>query len=38
VLTVVQTLRLRGRGVLDYLCRAVEALRAGSTAPRLLYG
>jgi transposase len=38
VLTVVQTLRLRGKGVLDYLCRAVEALRAGSTAPRLLYG
>lgn len=38
VLTVVHTLRLRGENVLDYLCRAVEALRAGSTAPRLFYG
>jgi transposase len=38
VLTVVHTLRLRGKNVLDYLCRAVEALRAGSTAPRLFYG
>jgi transposase len=37
VLTVVHTLRLHGKHVLDYLCRAVEALRAGSTAPRLFY-
>jgi len=37
-LTAVQTLRLQGRNVLDYLARAVEALRAGSSAPRLVYG
>jgi len=37
-LTAVQTLRLQGRNVLEYLCRAVEALRAGSPAPRLVYG
>jgi transposase len=37
-LTAVQTLRLQGRNVLDFLCRAVEALRAGSPAPRLVYG
>jgi transposase len=37
-LTAVQTLRLQGRDVLDFLCRAVEALRAGSPAPRLVYG
>jgi len=37
-LTAVQTLRLQGRNVLDYLARAVEALRAGSAAPRLVYG
>ena len=37
VLTIVHTLRLRGKNVLDYLCRAVEALRAGSAAPRLFY-
>jgi transposase len=38
VLTAVQTLRLQAKPVFDYLCRAVDALRAGSTAPRLVYG
>jgi transposase len=36
LLTVVQTLRLRGRGVLDYLCDAVAAHRAGLPTPKLL--
>jgi transposase len=36
MLTVVQTLRLQGRPVLDYLHRAVLAHRLGQPAPRLL--
>jgi transposase len=36
MLTVVTTLRLRGKAVLDYLSRAVEAHRAGLPAPSLL--
>ncbi len=36
LLTVVQTLRLRGRGVLAYLHEAVAAHRAGLPAPKLL--
>jgi transposase len=36
LLTVVQTLRLRGRGVLAYLCEAIAAHRAGLPAPKLL--
>jgi len=36
ILTVVQTLHLQGRPVLDYLCRAVAAQRAGTAAPALL--
>jgi len=36
MLTAVQTLRLRGRNVLDYLTRAVAAFRAGQPAPSLL--
>ena len=35
LLTVVHTLRLQGRNVLDYLCRAVEAHRTGRRPPRL---
>jgi transposase len=37
LLTVVQTRRLQGRPVLDYLCEALVAHRAGLPAPRLLY-
>ena len=37
LLTVVQTRRLQGRPVLDYLYEAVVAHRAGLPAPRLLY-
>jgi transposase len=36
VLTVVQTLRLQNRPVLDYLYRAIVAHRAGLPAPQLL--
>jgi transposase len=36
MLTVVQTLRLQKRPVLDYLYRAIVAHRAGLTAPQLL--
>jgi transposase len=36
ILTVVQTLRLQGRPVLDYLYQAVVAHRAGLPAPKLL--
>jgi transposase len=36
MLTAVQTLRLRGKNVLDFLTRAVAALRAGQPAPSLL--
>lgn len=38
LLTVVQTLRLQERNVLDYLEQSVRAHRAGSTAPKLLLG
>jgi transposase len=37
LLTVVQTRRLQGRPVLDYLHEALVAHRAGLPAPRLLY-
>lgn len=36
MLTVVQTLRLQNRSVLDYLVRAIEAHRSGLPAPQLL--
>ncbi len=36
MLTVVQTLRLQKRPVLDYLYRAVVAYRSGTPAPALL--
>jgi len=36
MLTVVTTLRLRHKGVLDYLCRALAAHRLGLPAPSLL--
>jgi hypothetical protein len=36
MLTVVQTLRLQKRPVLDYLHRAIVAHRAGLPAPQLL--
>jgi hypothetical protein len=36
ILTVVQTLHLQERPVLDYLCRALVAQRAGTAAPALL--
>ena len=36
ILTVVQTLHLQERPVLDYLCRALAAQRAGIAAPALL--
>jgi transposase len=36
ILTVVQTLHLQQRPVLDYLCRALAAQRAGTAAPALL--
>jgi transposase len=36
MLTVVQTLRLQKRSVLDYLVRAIEAHRSGRAAPQLL--
>ena len=36
MLTVVQTLRLQNRPVLDYLYRAISAHRAGLAAPQLL--
>ncbi len=36
MLTVVQTLRLQNRPVLDYLCRAIVAHRSGLPAPQLL--
>jgi transposase len=36
ILTVVQTLRLQGRGVLDFLCRTLAADRAGGPLPDLL--
>src|SRR5262249_50107003 len=36
LLTVVQTRRLQGRSVLDYLYEAIAAHRAGLPAPRLL--
>ena len=36
MLTVVQTLRLQNRPVLDYLHRAIVAHRAGLPAPQLL--
>ena len=36
MLTVVQTLRLQQRPVLDFLYRAIVAHRAGLSAPQLL--
>ena len=36
LLTVVQTLRLQGRDVLDYLQAALTAHRSGLPAPKLL--
>ena len=36
ILTVVQTLHLHGRPVLEYLCQALTAQRAGTPAPALL--
>ena len=36
MLTVVQTLRLQRRSVLDYLVRAIDAHRSGRPAPQLL--
>ncbi len=36
ILTVGETCRQRGVGMLDYLTRAIEAYRAGSPAPLLL--
>jgi hypothetical protein len=36
MLTVVQTLRLQGRSVLDYLHQAIVAHRLGLPAPKLL--
>jgi transposase len=36
MLTVVQTLRLQGRGVIDYLVEAITAHRRGLAAPKLL--
>jgi transposase len=38
LLTVVQTLRLQGRDVLDYLQAALTAHRDGLPAPKLLTG
>jgi transposase len=38
MLTVVQTLRLQERGVIDYLVEAISAHRQGLTAPNLLPG
>ena len=38
MLTVVQTLRLQKRSVLDYLYRALVAHRSGAPAPALLEG
>jgi transposase len=38
ILTVVQTLRQQKRSVLAYLCEAIQAHRAGTTAPRLVMG
>jgi transposase len=36
ILTVVQTLRLQKRSVLEFLTHAIEANRSGSPAPKLL--
>jgi hypothetical protein len=36
MMTVVQTLKLRGRSVMDYLTEAVRALRSGRSPPSLL--
>jgi transposase len=36
MLSVVQTLRLQGRGVLDFLCRTLTAHRAGQPLPALV--
>ncbi len=36
ILTVVQTLKLSGRGAIDFIERAIRAERAGRAAPRLL--
>lgn len=36
ILTVVQTLQLQGRPVLDYLCSALATHRAGTPAPTLI--
>ncbi len=36
MLTVVQTLRLQERGVIDYLTEAIRAHREGLPAPKLL--
>jgi hypothetical protein len=36
MLTVVQTLRLQKRPVLDYLVRVIDAHRSGLPAPQLL--
>jgi transposase len=36
MLTAVRTLRLQGRGVIDYLVEAITAHRQGSAAPKLL--
>jgi transposase len=38
ILTVVQTLRLQKRSVLAFLSEAIQAHRAGTTAPRLVMG
>jgi hypothetical protein len=36
ILTVVTTLRMQGRNVLDYVARACEAVLWGQAAPSLL--
>jgi transposase len=36
LLSTVQTLRLRGRAVLEYLAEALDTYRHGSPAPKLL--
>jgi hypothetical protein len=35
-MTVLQTLRLRGQSVMDYLAKAIHALRCGVSPPPLL--
>lgn len=36
ILTVVATLRLQGRNVLEYLCNCIESHRAGQRTPKLI--